>query len=303
MSNLPTPNFTQVPNIVIDHWMAKLSHSEFKIIMLIFRQTTGFHRRSAFISYEDFEQKCNVTRKWVIECCKKLAKAKWIKVTPGNNNSKNKYEIIFEDSKKICSEVSSPAGEVSTPRCGEVSTPETPEAKESLERKKERKEETDAVSLSQESLRLSSLLKDQIKKNDPAFSQTDQQMKKWATEIDRMHRIDKRSWDEIERLILFAHENEFWRANILSGSKLRSKATQLLLQMSKTPSTGQVMSTLYDDNKRLANEKFSHYDMWILRIDEEQVSVKVGGNWLGAPYQDHGLLDRVKKLLELGGHL
>lgn len=167
---------------------------------------------------------------------------------------------------------------------------------------KEKKKEATA-SLSQESLRLSSLLKDQIKRNDKAFEAPDAQLKKWALEIDRMNRIDKRSWDEIERLILFAHENEFWRSNILSGNKLRKKATQLLIQMNRTPSTGESRSTLYDQNRALANEKLSHFDMRILRIDDNQVSVKVGGKWMGATYEDHGLIDRVNNLLRLGGHL
>ena len=56
----------------------------------------------------------------------------------------------------------------------------------------------------------------------------------WATDLDRLNRIDKRSWDEIKELWGWCLEDSFWVGNILSPSKLREKWDQLIAQ-SKPP--------------------------------------------------------------------
>lgn len=87
------------------------------------------------------------------------------------------------------------------------------------------KEESDAP------LGLSSKFFSLIKKNDPKAKQPN--LEKWAVEIRRMHEIDGRSYEEIEKLILFAAQDEFWSSNILSPAKLRKHATKLTIAMKK----------------------------------------------------------------------
>jgi hypothetical protein len=89
--SLPTPNYTQVPNFIIDEMMAKLSHSEFKVAMLILRQTVGYHRREAFISYTKFETTCGVSARWALKCTQKMEKLGWIEVVHGDRNTANIY--------------------------------------------------------------------------------------------------------------------------------------------------------------------------------------------------------------------
>lgn len=126
MVSLPIPNYTQVPNFIIDEKMSELSPSEFKVIMLILRYTAGFHRRSASISFSHFEKKCNVSKKWTIECCKKLESFGWIKVIHGDGMTSNIYEICMEsevmnnedeDAKGVVNSVHQ-GGELSTPGYG-----------------------------------------------------------------------------------------------------------------------------------------------------------------------------------------
>lgn len=52
----------------------------------------------------------------------------------------------------------------------------------------------------------------------------------WVTAIERMNRIDGRTWQEIEGAIRWAQADDFWRANVLSPAKLRAKYDQLRLQ-------------------------------------------------------------------------
>jgi hypothetical protein len=44
------PNSTQVPDVILDHWMAELSGAEFKVLLYIARRTYGFGKESDSIS-------------------------------------------------------------------------------------------------------------------------------------------------------------------------------------------------------------------------------------------------------------
>lgn len=57
----------------------------------------------------------------------------------------------------------------------------------------------------------------------------------WVAELDRMHRIDGRSWDEIRGAIDWSQSHEFWASVILSPKKLRAKYDQMLLQAKRKP--------------------------------------------------------------------
>ena len=71
--------------------------------------------------------------------------------------------------------------------------------------------------------------------NDPE----DKLMQKWAQEMDRLNRLGPPggtkgySWQEIRDLIDFSQDDDFWRSNILSASKLREKCVQLENQMKR----------------------------------------------------------------------
>lgn len=49
----------------------------------------------------------------------------------------------------------------------------------------------------------------------------------WALDLDAAHRLDKRSWADLERVVRWAHGDSFWRPNILSGRKVREQYDKL----------------------------------------------------------------------------
>lgn len=55
----------------------------------------------------------------------------------------------------------------------------------------------------------------------------------WAKEIDLMIRIDKRTPENIRRVIEWCQNDSFWYKNILSTSKLREKFDELVIKMGK----------------------------------------------------------------------
>ena len=56
---------------------------------------------------------------------------------------------------------------------------------------------------------------------------------KWCADVDRLHRIDDRDWTEIEAVVRWCQGDSFWKANILSASKLREKFATLVMQMGR----------------------------------------------------------------------
>ncbi len=57
---------------------------------------------------------------------------------------------------------------------------------------------------------------------------------KWADDIEKLNRIDARSWEDIEKVIRWVKRGgQFWAGNIMSGKKLREKFPTLYAQMIK----------------------------------------------------------------------
>ena len=75
---------------------------------------------------------------------------------------------------------------------------------------------------------LSKYLYNCILENDPKHKKPNFQ--KWATDFDKLIRIDKRDPTEIKNIIEWAQKDNFWKSNILSPTKLKKQYTALLLQ-------------------------------------------------------------------------
>ena len=82
-----------------------------------------------------------------------------------------------------------------------------------------------------ESSRLAALLFTLILEHNPNAKEPD--LEKWAQEIDRMIRLDKRDPQEVEEIIRWCQTDNFWFANILSAKKLREKYDQLVAHMGR----------------------------------------------------------------------
>ena len=92
-----------------------------------------------------------------------------------------------------------------------------------------------------EPLRLAELLRDLHQKEDPRYHPTPMYIKKWAEDIEKINRIDKRSYEEIERVIRWVKTSgNFWFSNIMSGITLRKQFSRLFLGMMQTNQRAQV---------------------------------------------------------------
>jgi len=85
------------------------------------------------------------------------------------------------------------------------------------------------------SLSLSNLLLSLILKRKPNFKIPD--INKWVKPIEDLITIDKRTPVEIENVIRWCQNDDFWKNNILSTAKLRKQIDQLELKMSQKKKT------------------------------------------------------------------
>jgi hypothetical protein len=80
---------------------------------------------------------------------------------------------------------------------------------------------------------LTRLLAKLMLQNNPnaRIPKAEKDAQKWIAEMERIHRLDGYSYDEIKQVIIWCQNDEFWKANILSTKKLREKMPTLVLQM------------------------------------------------------------------------
>jgi hypothetical protein len=86
---------------------------------------------------------------------------------------------------------------------------------------------TSSKKYSEKDMAMAELLTSLIKKNYPDW-QLRGNMETWAEHIEKLHRIDKRTYEQIEYMIRWTQAHNFWRQNILSTSKLRDKFNELI---------------------------------------------------------------------------
>ena len=98
--------------------------------------------------------------------------------------------------------------------------------------------------------RLASFLFEKIKSLDPKVKKPN--LMKWSEDIDKLMRIDGRSEKEINSVINWVFDDDFWCQNILSAKKLREKFNQLYISMIKKKESPQ---------KKAAEEAKSKVDM------------------------------------------
>jgi hypothetical protein len=93
-----------------------------------------------------------------------------------------------------------------------------------------------ASQFSSAEFRATKYLIDLMIKNNPKVKVPKPETKQfevWCESMDKLHRIDKMSWDDIKTIVDFSQNDQFWQSNILSTSKLREKKDTLILQLSR----------------------------------------------------------------------
>jgi len=115
-----------------------------------------------------------------------------------------------------------------------------PDGSESVKRnsnsKSNRKGKKDISSLPPSAVEVADLIVKHVASLNPTAKNITTDIEKtrlsWADAVDKLNRIDGRSFDEIKQILSWAERDPFWQMNILSGQKLREKFDYLKIKMS-----------------------------------------------------------------------
>lgn len=92
MSNIIAPNYTQVPNVVVDELASQLSDSAFKLYVVLIRKTKGWDQARDAISISQFEKITGKSRPTVVKAIDELVKLRLIRKTRCTKFG-NEYEL------------------------------------------------------------------------------------------------------------------------------------------------------------------------------------------------------------------
>jgi len=101
---------------------------------------------------------------------------------------------------------------------------------------------------------LTQLLYYNIKQNSnpPKWQNNPPKLQNWYEDLEKLYRIDKIPIEQIEKVIIWATKNNFWKLNILSGKNLRKHFDRLSIQMKNKSSTKKFNGNSQEDiNKYL----------------------------------------------------
>lgn len=81
---------------------------------------------------------------------------------------------------------------------------------------------------------------------------------KWLQDMERLNRIDGRTWEQITAAIIWVQNDSFWRSNVMSPDKLRKQYDQLRLKAQSQQKQSKVSQALnwmqnitWDDQKEI----------------------------------------------------
>jgi phage replication O-like protein O len=212
-----------------------LSPYESRILWALWRKTYGWHKKEDKIALTTFQEMTGLPRRNVTRILFKLVQRKII--NKKDDTFIRSYSFQKDYTKWQNRGNSGPIG-AKLPLPPKIGAKQMIKLSSKLPPSKEKKERYYVEG--SEPLRLASLLLEEIKKNKPDFKEPNLQV--WANDIDLMMRRDKRSAENIERVIKWAQADhgdgtgrwKGWASNILSPGKLREKFDELELKMRET---------------------------------------------------------------------
>ena len=280
MDSTELPNYTQIPNSFFDYWQPLLSLSAFSILMCLSRKIFGWHKTNDTISINQLMKCTGLSKHTAISGMDQLIQNGLVKKFQQTNEygcMPNQYSLTLikpddalyqDDSKPQKKQVQSMqnlrggtpknlGGVVQNLDRGVVQNLHTQKKDITKERKKEIYKEKKPPTKSQpsdEGLRRERDLFLSIKKNDTHKSPLKNH--DWADEIDKIHRIDKRPWEEIDLVIAYRESDEFWSTTCLSAKSLRKNFDKMLVRAKMTPKSIAETAPSNEELAKKAAEKF-----------------------------------------------
>lgn len=244
----PSCDYFKVKN---DWWDALTSYEgippKIRCLNFIIRKTYGWQKKECPISLKEFSDATKITESNVARILKRLKTEKLINAVKKKgsrqtiysfnkyyenwegfktitNDSFDKSETIPNDNLKLSKEIVSSNRNDSFDKVVPIIVKDN--IKDNI--KTRRKSEKTIYDKTSFPYFLSKFLIDQITINLPNFKpanngNVEKTIQRWAIDIDKMIRLDKRDPNDIKKMISWCQNDDFWFSNILSGAKLRKQ--------------------------------------------------------------------------------
>ena len=230
MANHELKGYVPLRRGLLKH-LAIMSGSELKVYnaLLILGD---FRTGRVNISLSDLADKIGLSYKIVQVAAKRLKAMRYIGITPAKNQWNDTKFVVLKW--KMVKALSTEPTPEPMPEAG---TEPMPEAQAQYQRKQAPKKSEEVLRskdkyITSQDKKLATRLFTEIQKNYPNAKQPNYDT--WAYDINKLHRIDKRSYEDIEAAIKWCQHDSFWCSNILSAKKLRKQFPRLKLQQTGT---------------------------------------------------------------------
>jgi phage replication O-like protein O len=206
-----------------------------RILLIVLRKTYGFSKKEDAISLSQF---CLLSGIKKPNCTRAIKKALGMRLIIRTDNGKvptYRFNKDFDTWRSLSNEITLSKRITNVIRGDNKSLSARIPTKEIY---KEKKETPSSQTYSPEVIELSTLLAEKILSNNPKHRELcngkfQTKVNTWADPIEKLHRIDRQTFEDVRRVIEWSQVDNFWKLNILSGASLRKNWDRLYLQMNK----------------------------------------------------------------------
>ena len=143
MAKVPSPNYTQSPNVYFDEWLKDInSLAELKVVSVIIRHTFGWHKQDAALGTTELMELTGLSRVSVVDGVKRALEDGYIVRKTDGVRGLSTFRISVEMTGKESIPDDLPTGKESIPVTGKESIPLT--GKESLPPYKDKEKEKES---------------------------------------------------------------------------------------------------------------------------------------------------------------
>jgi phage replication O-like protein O len=244
MANPQPDKYTKISNELLDALIRyRIPGEQMQVFLFIMRKTYGYNKKQDAIALSQFVDATGIKKANVSRAIKGLLSKKII-IIEKDNEVAHVYGIIkdyekwkpfikkdnvIKKDKGGYSKVIKAVIKSDNKSLSKVST--TKEIKDNITKDNIQKK---VFMSDSEEIRLSKLLFDLMRINNPNCKGPNN-FQGWAKSVDLMFRIDKRTSDQVEYLVRWSQQDDFWMGNILSMGTLRDKFDRLVIQAKKNP--------------------------------------------------------------------
>ena len=204
---------------------------QYRTLWVIWRKTYGWHKKADNIPVSQFVKMSGIKHGHVSRTLKEL-EVRNVIIRKGSLTSFNKFYTQWcavPDGVHPYRRTHS--GQNRTQR-GTKSVPNQGDSKENSKEMNKRKSDFGKSTFSEDDLRMAKLLSDLMTQNNPDRKPTsEKQIEQWANICRLMRTQDNRKIGDIETIMRFSQQDDFWHRNILSMEKFRKQYDQLTLNM------------------------------------------------------------------------